>query len=388
MAAILIKSFGQFLARANTCPSSACCDCATRIICSPFTPYLVVTFGLNILPIVWTYKSIAAVIEHHNGTTCIDGTRSIYLWLNGILAVSHLIGSIYIVYRIQRNHRNVVEEDRDIDNLQSTIQNIYSRGLMSFDDVSMTHHVNYFPNNNKNRSIGFDETDGIYRQFDLEDTTKNTNGKGYIVAGGNKRSNIKQQQEQKGDQLPKPTPMKSVASTIASLNPQRNDIPEGQKIDDGAPSSFRRLGQVLCYDSVVAAYIVVATIWMMWQLFGLYVSISSAGRMNTSSSSSYSANGDNTTTNSNSYYSSNYYEENNGDDGDDDNNDAGTDDVYYNTYYGSTGGATTTTTTTANHFLEDCGCHFGEWVVASTVLGFAYMTVVFFTFGCSLLCLR
>jgi hypothetical protein len=292
MAALLVSSIGRILRESLDCctyPLAACCELSSRLICSPFTPYLFATLGFNIPPIVWAYKSIEASIRH-GPASCFNGTKTIYLWLNAVFAIFHIFGSIYIIVRIQQHQRRRVSEDEDIENIPRTIKRIYSGA-----SVAATID-NSFINSN-------------YRQ----------------LASGSPKND---------KQLKLPLRIQSVASTLASLNPDRasNDSTktvDGAIVDDGPPSSFRRLGQVLCYDVGVAGYIVIALIWMLWQSFGLWVVISSAG--------------------------TDYYNNNNDDDSFD--------------------------------YVNLCG-NVRIWVVVSIVCGFAYMSVVFFSFSCSLLCLR
>jgi hypothetical protein len=280
MAALLVSSIGRILRESFACvsyPMAACCELTSRLICSPFSPYIFATLGLNIPPIVWAYKSIEATIRH---ASCFNGTKTTYLLINGIFAILHVIGSIYIIVRIQQNQRREVSEDADIENIHKNIKRLYSGSSI---------------------------------------TPINENGTSYRQLAGNNNEK----------QIKTPLPIQSVASTLASMNPDRGDgTVLGAVVDDGPPSSFRRLGQVLCYDVAVAGYIVIVFIWMLWQSFGLWVALASAG--------------------------TDYYNDN-----DDD----------------------------SINYVDLCG-NVRRRIIVSIVLGFTYMSVVFFSFGCSLLCLR
>jgi hypothetical protein len=309
MAALLVTSISRILKESFDCctyPLSACCELSNRLICSPFTPYLFVSLGFNIPPIVWSYKTIESIIRH--GPYCLNGSKTLYILINSIFSLIHIIGSIYIIVRIQQHQRRVVNANEDIENIPHTIKRIYSGGSLS-------------------AIMDSKEDKDSYRQ--LGDNINNNNN--------NNTTTIPKKNDKS---LQMPIRIQSVASTLASLKPQTgndsqnsNDFKSGDKgqtiiIDDGPPSSFRRLGQVLCYDAGVAGYIVIAFVWMLWQSFGLWVAISSAG--------------------------TNYYNDDNDD---------------------------------SSEYVDICG-NVRTWVIISIVCGFAYMSIVFFSFSCSLLCLR
>jgi hypothetical protein len=62
------------------------------------------------------------------------------------------------------------------------------------------------------------------------------------------------------------TPYQAVeAQPVTGNSPVR--YPTGSR--DGAPNSYQRLSQVLCYDMGVALYIVIVVVWIFWQSGGV-----------------------------------------------------------------------------------------------------------------------
>lgn len=57
MAALLCQSIGQLLSNC-TLPCRSCCDGVSKVLCSPFFPYIALTVGLNLPPVLWGAKAI------------------------------------------------------------------------------------------------------------------------------------------------------------------------------------------------------------------------------------------------------------------------------------------------------------------------------------------
>ena len=92
MAAILCTTIGDLLSKACTIPCKACgggCDKLGELMCTPFMPYLVVTFFLNTPAVVYAVKSVPYY----------DCSYSLFRWLvvNAVLSIIHMIAAFYIV---------------------------------------------------------------------------------------------------------------------------------------------------------------------------------------------------------------------------------------------------------------------------------------------------
>ena len=104
MAAILCTTIGELIStacKALTIPCKACgagCDKLGELICTPFMPYLVVTFFLNTPAVVYAIKS--SVDQSWN---CSGYYYKLFRWLimNAILSVIHMIAAFYIVNLIR-----------------------------------------------------------------------------------------------------------------------------------------------------------------------------------------------------------------------------------------------------------------------------------------------
>jgi hypothetical protein len=101
MAAILCTTIGELIStacKALSIPCRACgagCDKLGELICTPFMPYLVVTFFLNTPAVVYAIKSTV-----NEGWNC---SYELFRWLiiNAVLSIIHMIASFYIVNLIR-----------------------------------------------------------------------------------------------------------------------------------------------------------------------------------------------------------------------------------------------------------------------------------------------
>ena len=106
------------------------------LICSPFVPYLTTTLALNIAPALYGLRSYIS---------CED---ALWLTINGFLAAAHIIGAIYIVYKIQTDEEPQVAtayayaEDGEVGNNkvgdQKTETKYNSEALRNIFSVSAT----------------------------------------------------------------------------------------------------------------------------------------------------------------------------------------------------------------------------------------------------------
>jgi hypothetical protein len=357
MAALLCQSLCKLLGDCTSCvayPCRACCECAGKMLCSPFVPYLAVTLAFNVPLVLWGYETVK-----QNASDC---SKVWWLWVNACMAIGHIIGSMYIVYRIQRSQLNPFrskpyEEYDDFESgggshqkppMIATVlpKNRHRMNQQYPDDASsVPYDVGSKSDDDNSRKPLYKKS--IVPAVDSDDAMKyqnldqpevrahpvnsprsvhsssaaatgspfrdlfSSNHKNSELGGGrrnnNNNNNAAVGRESNDGKI------ESVASMIAGIS---------ESPDDGPSNSFHRLGHVLCYDPGVALYFFVAMLWVIWQSVGVTVAISLAGNM----------------------------------DGDD--------------YDG-----------------DQCA-NIKGWIVLSTMCGFLYMMLVFFAFGCSLLCLR
>jgi hypothetical protein len=83
---------------------SKCSESSSQALYSPFSPYLIATFMLNIPPTVW---AVLTLVEAPNCGGS-DPRRSIgWLSCNGLVTFLHIVCALYIVHRMQR-HRSQI----------------------------------------------------------------------------------------------------------------------------------------------------------------------------------------------------------------------------------------------------------------------------------------
>lgn len=95
MAAILCKTVGDLITQccgAMRIPCQACgkgCNELGKLMCTPFMPYLVVTFGLNTPAVVYGVRNLLNI----------DCSPSLFRWLvvNASYSVCHMVAAMYIV---------------------------------------------------------------------------------------------------------------------------------------------------------------------------------------------------------------------------------------------------------------------------------------------------
>jgi hypothetical protein len=338
MAALLCQSLCKFLGDCTACvayPCRACCECTSKMLCSPFVPYLTVTLAFNVPLMLWGYETIK-----QNASHC---SKVWWLWINAFMALGHIAGSLYIVYRIQRSQLNPYnnkpyEEYYELEvggkekpKIATVLpQNRNHANKRYPDDASIDPYNNTFSDDDNSRKPLYKKS--VVPAVDSEDALKYQNldqpeirahpvtspQSVHSVAhsfrdmfvnksvGGSKNGTRAGATDGGGK-------IESVASMIAGIS----DSP-----DDGPSNSFHRLGHVLCYDPGVALYFFIAMLWVIWQSVGVTVAISLAGNIN------------------------------------------------------------------GDEYDGDQCSNIKGWIVLSTACGFLYMMLVFFAFGCSLFCLR
>mmetsp|Transcript_8127 Transcript_8127/g.18853 ORF Transcript_8127/g.18853 Transcript_8127/m.18853 type:complete len:255 (+) Transcript_8127:54-818(+) len=92
------------------------CDTVRKVCTSPFFPYLLVTYCLNLIPLGLGIKTVPWILglEKNEGGAGEEAKncRAGALWLvvNAILALVHLVASLYIVHKIQKEEQDVLIE--------------------------------------------------------------------------------------------------------------------------------------------------------------------------------------------------------------------------------------------------------------------------------------
>jgi hypothetical protein len=344
MAALLCQSLCKLLGDCTACvayPCRACCDCVGKMLCSPFIPYLTVTLVFNVPLVLWGYETFKQNASHCD--------KIWWIWVNALMGLGHILGSWYIVYRIQRNQLNPYGNNKhyndeyydhefgytstkaskitsplpqnrnknneataiayavsdDDDNSRkplykkSIIPAVDSDDAMKYQNLDNP-EVRAHPVNTATSPKSVHSTTSLTSTFrDLFNNNKSDGG--HTSTRHNNNTHVVSGKESSDGKI------ESVASMIAGLS---------ESPDDGPSNSFHRLGHVLCYDPGAAVYFFIVVLWVIWQSVGVTVAMSLV---------------------------ENY---------------------------------------------DDACTNIRRWIVLSTMCGFIYMMLVFFAFGCSLLCLR
>eukprot|EP00339_Tiarina_fusa_P015652 CAMPEP_0117017384 /NCGR_PEP_ID=MMETSP0472-20121206/13578_1 /TAXON_ID=693140 ORGANISM="Tiarina fusus, Strain LIS" /NCGR_SAMPLE_ID=MMETSP0472 /ASSEMBLY_ACC=CAM_ASM_000603 /LENGTH=211 /DNA_ID=CAMNT_0004721727 /DNA_START=56 /DNA_END=691 /DNA_ORIENTATION=+ len=107
MAAVICSTIGELCSAAGrvAClPCRACglgCDALGDVIKSPFMPYILVTFGLNMPPVFYGVKSYML--------DCSE--LSTWMFSNAFLALAHMIACMYVVGKIREPKTNGTTPD-------------------------------------------------------------------------------------------------------------------------------------------------------------------------------------------------------------------------------------------------------------------------------------
>lgn len=112
MAAILCKSIGDLCTGCGEIlclPCKACgigCASLCEALSSPFLPYIVATFGLNLAPFLLTFKAFSYL----NGD-CAGAAQ--WMIASGGFALLHMIACIYIIQKIRQDKLDEQEDQGD-----------------------------------------------------------------------------------------------------------------------------------------------------------------------------------------------------------------------------------------------------------------------------------
>jgi hypothetical protein len=240
MAALLCKSIGD-LCSCLTVPCTLCCECTGQLLCTPFAPFLIVTFALNLPLVLWSARSA----EHRD---CAGAPW--WLWVNGIMAGMNLLGSVYIAHRVQSTRRpSGAKAAQD-----HTTTTAATTGTVVEDAPDYYHDL----------SAAKDDSDQENKHSVnvAEPATFPASVINFVGAlMGSQKHTDKDKMERDAPQ----------ATIILGGDGNDDD-------DDGPSGSFQRLGQVMCYDTVVALYLLVAILWILWQSMGSMLAVSFAGK--------------------------------------------------------------------------------------------------------------
>eukprot|EP00523_Entomoneis_sp_CCMP467_P006434 CAMPEP_0168721388 /NCGR_PEP_ID=MMETSP0724-20121128/2057_1 /TAXON_ID=265536 /ORGANISM="Amphiprora sp., Strain CCMP467" /LENGTH=261 /DNA_ID=CAMNT_0008768029 /DNA_START=61 /DNA_END=843 /DNA_ORIENTATION=- len=238
MAAILCNGIGSCCKGLGQCLSLPCQLCGNvcgetcrflgQALSSPFTPYLLTTLVLNLPPTIWGLKAAAAAAAQNGGATLARCHGDTWLWVNSILALSHILAAFYIVNRIQQEKKDTL--------IQATVD-----GQVEEQTVE----------------TGKTTTTGSYQNMKEDSAAA-------AAAAPSKGT---------GDSL-----LSSLAGAMFSnknkTTSSNDDLGQYGGVhhvvyEDGDANTMQRLKHVLCYDLVVAIYIVLAVIWCIWQSMGI-----------------------------------------------------------------------------------------------------------------------
>ena len=306
------------------------------MICSPFTPYLAITIAFNVPLILIGWRTF-----DDNTSFC---EKAYWLWWNSVMAFVHIIGSIYIVYRIQEDKQPTFEQLDDIYNYseahptaiyphrtsakeqtppQTTMHIV---GLVGGGDVSALEGGNTTgirKNSSGDSKEPLNEEAPYHSMKNLNPSYIGNNSVGYprsLKMGSHRSVGSPRSVSSKSQ-----SPFRNIFANNKSAHPQGDTIESVASLVAGLPDEFdrpntlQRIGKVLCYDPGTALYLFVAIVWVVWQSVGVALAVQLAT-----------------------------------------NNDA---------------------------YVTQCDT-IKYWVVLSTIGGFIYIMLVLFAFGCSLLCLR
>jgi hypothetical protein len=186
-------------------PCKACgvgCQSLCETVSSPFFPYLLTTFGLNLPVFALGIQSIPDLIAGK----CTD--ESSWMVAASVFAAIHMIASIYIIHKIRE------EKKEDFVHVNSTA----------------TPSAPTAPAKTVQAS----------------------------VYGGEKEA-----------------PQPAVVATPVTQQSNNNNIEAGTMYEqmygteEGDQMTWSRIKQVLCYDKMVAVYIVISIVWVIWQTMGV-----------------------------------------------------------------------------------------------------------------------
>jgi len=217
MAAILCTTIGELIGKGCqllTIPCRACgagCDKLGEIICTPFMPYLVVTFFLNTPAVVYAVKSF----QYY------ECSFVLFRWLvvNAVLSIIHMIAAFYIV--------NLIREEAPqpfLPTTSATTSATAEATIVAETGVSSAIASGKSLFSKSGKTTNNESTESAYQNAELQHQDNSNN--------------------------------------FSALTDSSYDVP-------GGSNSFQRIKHVLCYDKGMAVYIVIFLIWMIWLAIGV-----------------------------------------------------------------------------------------------------------------------
>lgn len=192
---------------------SGCCNVLRQVLCtSPVTPYVILTLACQVAPVVYGIFTVSNP-AHDCGFT------NVWIYVSALLAISHIAGAFYIAYRMAQD---VLDE----------------------------------------RANSRNDTQGR----------------------SSSTTSQQQQQSQQQQNSSSPPPRGKLIweyindlFTTTTHPQQRNDAPppmSPQQERRGGANSWKRLAHLMCYDPVVAIYMVVFLFWVAWLPVGISTLVS------------------------------------------------------------------------------------------------------------------
>lgn len=215
MAAVICSSFGDLCRGCGdvVClPCKACgvgCSSICEVVSTPFFPYLLTTFGLNIPVLALGLQSIP---DFMNGGC---GSESRWMIAAAGFAIVHMVASLYIIHRIrEEKNEDFVHVNKPTSTTTTTV--------ITPPPAKMT-------------------------QANVYGGEKSDIPEAAVVA----------------------TPVTTTTTTNNNNNLESGTVYTKMYESEDDSMSWSRIKHVLCYDKWVAVYIVVAVIWVLWQTVGV-----------------------------------------------------------------------------------------------------------------------
>jgi hypothetical protein len=269
----------------------------------------------------------ALLLQSNDCSTNQENRRSMnWLIFNGVATLIHIVAAFYIVYQIQSDRRITPQASDNVENHHHHVvdSNIHD-GLNHATAATTTTATNY-----------------SHMERDTSPSISNSNNNN--TSNQTSHSQHQQQQQASSSSLPEFLPLfllnmihptekgtktddgHSKATTSSNNYYKTIDDQHHDHDDFGHATSLQRFQRVLCYDIVVAIYIVISVVWIIGQSVGISTFIVNASNTN--------------------------------DDGD-------------------------------NYVNNDASCeNLSLWVILSLVTGYLYLSMVCIAFACSFFCMR
>lgn len=239
------------------------------MICSPFTPYLTVTILFNIPVMLFGWNTFEQDVA-----LC---PKAFWIWINAALAMIHVFGACYIVYKIQEDkdfEDSMVEEgayyeehpkvhyppQRTATGAPPRTLHIVGIAAGARDDVSALEN-----GTTTIKRDGSGDSKELFKPTVVSPRSCTTSPRSVSSKSQSPFRTIFSTCKHP-DHVPhhEPDKIESVASLVAGLP---------DDVANDRANSLQRLGKVLCYDPGTALYFFVAFLWVVWQSVGVVVAM-------------------------------------------------------------------------------------------------------------------